>query len=122
VPGSEFWVLYRDGVPAGSVQLQPKVVPEGTHGQIRYFGLTQAAIGHGLGGTLSEHGIAAAWTIPQRHDLPRVTRVWVHTCTLDGPAAHLHPRRPGRTAELPSSRPGHLPHPRHRGHGRQRGH
>lgn len=87
MPGSEFWVLYRDGVPAGYVQLQPKVAPAGTHGQIRYFGLTPAAIGHGLGGSLSEHGIAAGWTIPQRHDLPRVIRVGVRTCTLEGPAA-----------------------------------
>ncbi|MGY4541959.1 hypothetical protein ACVWY0_001872 [Arthrobacter sp. UYNi723] len=29
----------------------------------------------------------AAWSLTQRVDLPQVSRVWVHTCTLDGPAA-----------------------------------
>ncbi|MCU1568825.1 MAG: hypothetical protein JWQ56_3762, partial [Pseudarthrobacter sp.] len=29
----------------------------------------------------------AAWSLTQRFDLPQVARVWVHTCSLDGPAA-----------------------------------
>lgn len=87
VPGTEFWILYDAGVPAGYVHLQPALEPDGTHVEIRYFGLAARAIGRGLGGPLLEHGIDAAWTLPERSGLPPVTRVWVHTCSLDGPAA-----------------------------------
>ncbi|MFE7423466.1 GNAT family N-acetyltransferase [Rhodococcus sp. NPDC057529] len=85
--GTEFLVLYRQGVPAGYVHLQPLPGEDGTHVEIRYFGLVEDAIGKGLGGPLLEHGIAAAWSLPERFDLPGITRVWVHTCTLDGPNA-----------------------------------
>ncbi|WP_426988095.1 GNAT family N-acetyltransferase [Pseudarthrobacter sp. Y6] len=86
-PGTEFWVLYGEGVPWGYVHLQPVVAEDGTHVEVRYFGLSEQAIGRGLGGRLLEHGITAAWSLTQRFDLPPVSRVWVHTCTLDGPAA-----------------------------------
>ncbi|WP_282824974.1 GNAT family N-acetyltransferase [Gulosibacter sediminis] len=87
VPGTEFLVLVGDGQPLGYVQLQPQ--PRGADAQVevRYFGLAEGAIGRGLGGLLLEHGVAAAWTMGERFDLPAVTRVWVHTCSLDGPAA-----------------------------------
>ena len=87
VPGTEFWILYREGVPQGFVQLQPEVEADGSHVEIRYFGLAASAIGRGLGGRMLEHGVAEAWTLPARHDLPNAARVWVHTCSLDGPAA-----------------------------------
>ena len=87
VPGTEFWIIYREGVPMGYVQLQPIAQSDGTHVEIRYFGLAQQAIGCGLGGRLLEHGIVAAWSLPERSGLPPTARVWVHTCTLDGPAA-----------------------------------
>ena len=87
VVGTEFWVLYGGGVPLGYVHLYPTNAKNGTHVEIRYFGLTEQAIGRGLGGRLLEHGIGAAWSLPERFDLPPVTRVWVHTCSLDGQAA-----------------------------------
>ena len=87
VPGTEFWIIYREGVPMGYVQLQPIAQSDGTHVEIRYFGLALQAIGCGLGGRLLEHGIVAAWSLPERSGLPPTARVWVHTCTLDGPAA-----------------------------------
>jgi hypothetical protein len=87
VPGTELWILYRAGAPAGYVQLQPAAGVDGTHVEIRYFGLAAPAIGHGLGGPLLEHGVAAAWSLPGRYGLPPAARVWVHTCSLDGPAA-----------------------------------
>jgi GNAT superfamily N-acetyltransferase len=95
VPGSEFRVLVRDGVPAGYVQLHAEVVDGGTHVEIRYFGLAESAIGLGLGGPLLEQGIAAAWTLAERHPLPPTSRVWVHTCSLDGPAALANYRARG---------------------------
>jgi GNAT superfamily N-acetyltransferase len=87
VPGTECWILYGEGVPLGYAQLQPAAAADGTHVEIRYFGLAAPAIGRGLGGRLLEHVIAAAWTLPQRSGLPPAARVWVHTCSLDGPAA-----------------------------------
>ncbi|MBM7498886.1 GNAT family N-acetyltransferase [Oerskovia paurometabola] len=87
VPGTEFWILYGEDGPWGYVQLQPVVAEDRTHVEVRYFGLAEQAIGRGLGGVLLEHGVAAAWSLPRRFDLPRVARVWVHTCSLDGPAA-----------------------------------
>ncbi len=95
VPGTEFWVLYGEGGPWGYVHLQPLVDASGTHVEIRYFGLTERAIGRGLGGRLLEHGIAAAWSLAERADLPPTARVWVHTCTLDGPAALANYRARG---------------------------
>jgi GNAT superfamily N-acetyltransferase len=86
-PGVEFWILYGEGVPLGYVHLHPTHTESGTDVEIRYFGLAEQAIGRGLGGCLLEHGIRAAWSLPERFGLPPVTRVWVHTCTLDGPAA-----------------------------------
>lgn len=85
--GTEFWVLYGEGVPWGYVHLQPVAAEDGTRVEVRYFGLSEQAIGRGLGGWLLEHGITAAWSLTQRFNLPQVARVWVHTCTLDGPAA-----------------------------------
>jgi ribosomal protein S18 acetylase RimI-like enzyme len=87
VPGTETSVLYGGGAPLGYVQIQPAPHHDGAHVEIRYLGLVHRAFGRGWGAALLEHGVHAAWTLPRRHALPPVTRVWVHTCTLDGPAA-----------------------------------
>jgi GNAT superfamily N-acetyltransferase len=50
--------------------------------QIAYFGLLPEFIGRGLGGALLTNAIEEAWRTS-----PSTTRVWVHTCTLDHPAA-----------------------------------
>ncbi|MFT4219747.1 MAG: GNAT family N-acetyltransferase [Microbacterium sp.] len=87
IPGTEFWILSGAGQPLGYVHLCPSPSDHGTSVEIRYFGLAPQAIGRGLGGRLLEHGVRAAWTLPERFGLEPTTRVWVHTCTLDGPAA-----------------------------------
>lgn len=87
VPGTEFWIPSGDGVPLGFVQLQPQRIEGATQVEIRYFGLIGRAAGRGLGGALLEHAIDAAWSLPERFDTAPVARVWVHTCSLDGPAA-----------------------------------
>lgn len=87
VAGTEFWILYVGGAPWGYVQLHPVVADDGTHVEIRYFGLVEQAIGRGLGSRMLEHAITSAWSLATRSDLPPVVRVWVHTCSLDGPAA-----------------------------------
>lgn len=87
VPGTETWVVYDGGAPCGFVQLQPTPgTPEGSV-EVRYFGLVQEAIGRGLGRRLLRHGIEAAWSLAERHELPPTSRVWLHTCDLDGGAA-----------------------------------
>ena len=50
--------------------------------EIAYFGLLSEFIGGGLGGALLTSAIEEAWRTS-----PSVTRVWVHTCTLDHPGA-----------------------------------
>lgn len=87
VPGTEFLVAYDDAQPVGFVHLQGQTHPAGSQVEIRYFGLVESAIGRGLGRALLERGIEAAWTLPVRHNLAPVQRVWLHTCSLDGPAA-----------------------------------
>jgi GNAT superfamily N-acetyltransferase len=48
--------------------------------ELSYFGLVRELVGQGLGRWLMAEAMARAW-------LPGVTRVHVHTCTLDHPAA-----------------------------------
>ncbi|MGZ8493500.1 MAG: GNAT family N-acetyltransferase [Gemmatirosa sp.] len=48
--------------------------------EIVYFGLVAEAQGRGWGRALLTHAVDAAWAMG-------ATRVWLHTCTLDGPAA-----------------------------------
>ena len=84
-PGVETWTAWVRGTPAGYVEL----VPDGAGSvEIAYFGLLPAFIGRGLGGHLLWRGTAAAWSLADRHPSVAPTRrVWVHTCSLDGPAA-----------------------------------
>ena len=75
-PETSVHVLYMHGIPAGYVELS------GQNGdtEIAYFGLRPQFIGRGLGKHLLSYGIARAWE-------RETSRVWVHTCNLDGPHA-----------------------------------
>lgn len=100
VTGTETYVAYVDGEPAGYVQIQPTPVGAAeargrASVEIRYFGLVESTIGRGLGRMLLTHGIDAAWTLDERHAVPATQRVWVHTCSLDGPAALRNYERRG---------------------------
>lgn len=70
------WVLWQAGAPAGYIELQ-RVEREV---EIAYFGLMPDCLGRGFGGHLLTEGLRAAWDWG-------ADRVWVHTCSLDGPAA-----------------------------------
>jgi GNAT superfamily N-acetyltransferase len=74
----ETWVLYVSGAPAGYVELERQEF--GTQVEIAYFGLFPEFTGQRLGGYLLTFALERAW-------LPEVRRVWVHTCSLDHPAA-----------------------------------
>lgn len=76
-PGVAVWVLFHDATPAGFFEL-------GRHTdgsvEIVYFGLTAAFVGRGLGKYLLSRAAECAWAFG-------ADRVWLHTCTLDAPAA-----------------------------------
>jgi GNAT superfamily N-acetyltransferase len=75
--GVELRVLFRADQPAGFFEL--KRHPDGSV-EIVYFGLTSAFFGKGLGKHLLTKAAESAWALG-------ATRVWLHTCTLDSPAA-----------------------------------
>ncbi|TDG11925.1 GNAT family N-acetyltransferase [Seongchinamella unica] len=72
------WVGYHKGSPAGYFELQKQA---GDEVEIKYFGLAPAFIGKGFGGKLLTCALEQAWAWDE------VTRVWVHTCSLDHPDA-----------------------------------
>lgn len=88
-PATIFLIASADGVPQGYLHLGASAVGETSEIEIKYFGLVTAAIGKGLGTALLTRGIERAWRAAELDDVPPVSRVWVHTCSLDGPAA-LH--------------------------------
>jgi GNAT superfamily N-acetyltransferase len=72
----ETWLARLDGEPAGYVELERQL--EGDV-EIAYFGVLPPFHGRGIGAHLLAHAI--------RRGLELGTRVWVHTCSLDGPQA-----------------------------------
>lgn len=76
------WVAYVDGTPAGYFELE-RQAPDSV--EIAYFGLMPAFIGQGIGGALLTDAVNTAWDFGARGR--DGTRVWLHTCTLDHPAA-----------------------------------
>ena len=83
-PGFETWVAYVGGVPAGYIASKA----DGTEIEVENFGLLPGFIGRGIGGHLLTVGLQNAWTMAERQpEIERVTRVWLHTNTLDGPNA-----------------------------------
>jgi GNAT superfamily N-acetyltransferase len=71
------FAAYYDASPAGYYELRRD--HDGGI-EIAYFGLVPAFIGRGFGSALLTHALEEAWRL-------NPTRVWVHTCTLDHPAA-----------------------------------
>ncbi|WP_329137616.1 GNAT family N-acetyltransferase [Streptomyces sp. NBC_01476] len=92
-PGRELWVAYRHGTPAGYLELAGQ--DEGAV-EIVYFGLLPRFRGLGIGGHLLSYGTARAWELARRWPgRPATGRVWLHTCSLDGPHALGNYRRRG---------------------------
>jgi GNAT superfamily N-acetyltransferase len=76
-PQVRTWVAYVGGNPAGYFELLQDT-PNSV--EISYFGLLPQFLGKGHGGYLLTTAIRQAWDWGAH-------RVWVHTCTLDGPYA-----------------------------------
>ena len=85
-PSVTLLVLYARGTPAGYVELEREAAEPGT--EVAYFGLFPAFHGRGLGKHLLSHGVQRAYD-------DGAERVWVHTCTLDGPHALANYRARG---------------------------
>jgi GNAT superfamily N-acetyltransferase len=73
--GVETWVASVAGERAGYYELRAD--EDGI--EVAYFGLVAAFHGRGLGGFLLTHALRRGFELGPR--------VWLHTCTLDGPAA-----------------------------------
>jgi ribosomal protein S18 acetylase RimI-like enzyme len=71
------WVLYVDGSPAGYAELERHA--DGST-EIAYFGLLPEFTRRGLGKLMLTATVKRAWE-------EGASRVWLHTCTLDDPAA-----------------------------------
>lgn len=76
-PRVELHVLHVDGVPAGFAELDRRQMDEI---ELVQFGLMPAYIGQGLGKWFLRWAIDKAWSHGPK-------RFWLHTCTLDHPAA-----------------------------------
>ena len=73
----ELQVLHVDGEPAGFAELDRRTPDEI---ELVQFGLLPNFIGHGLGKWFLQWAVDQAWSYEPR-------RFWLHTCTLDHPAA-----------------------------------
>ena len=76
-PNTQVHVLYVSGSPGGYVELCRH---DDASVEIAYFGLRRSYMGRGLGKHLLSYGVARAWEMT-------ASRVWLHTCNLDGPHA-----------------------------------
>lgn len=71
------WVMVHDGSPAGFFEL---TTHDDGSTEIAYLGLLAEFTGRGLGKALVTAAVEEAWG-------RGANRVWLHTCTLDHPAA-----------------------------------
>jgi ribosomal protein S18 acetylase RimI-like enzyme len=92
-PELETWVAHEHGTPAGFIDLAASA--DGVV-EITSFGLLPAFRGRRIGGHLLSVGTARAWDLGRRRPaLPVTRRVWLHTCSRDGPHALDNYRRRG---------------------------
>jgi GNAT superfamily N-acetyltransferase len=72
----------RDGTPQGLLELDFSTENQC---ELAYFGLVPEMTGRGHGDWLMAHALKRAWA--GQTGQPSISRVWVHTCDLDHPAA-----------------------------------
>lgn len=84
-PRDELHVLHVDAAPAGFAELDRR---QGDDIELVQFGLTGEFIGQGLGKWFLQWTIDKAWSYQPK-------RLWLHTCTLDHPAAWPNYRKSG---------------------------
>lgn len=77
IPGVSVWLMSWQESPAGYFELREH---DDRSVEIAYFGLLPEFIGRGWGKYLLTRAVESAWQLGPE-------RVWLHTCTLDHPAA-----------------------------------
>ena len=83
--------VYRLEAPDGEVGILELDFREADTCELVYFGVSRGLVGGGAARWLMNRAIDRAWSQPIR-------RFWVHTCTLDAPAAPAFYQRSGFTA------------------------
>lgn len=84
-PKVDVHVLYVEGVPAGYGELDAR---QAGQVELAYFGLIPEFIGLGVGKRFLQYLCSTAWQAGgQAQKQAEMTRLWVHTCTLDHPRA-----------------------------------
>jgi ribosomal protein S18 acetylase RimI-like enzyme len=76
-PGISLWLLTWEAAPAGYFELKRH---DDASMEIAYFGLLPEYFGRGWGRFLLSEAVRRAWSFAP-------SKVWLHTCTLDHPAA-----------------------------------
>ena len=76
-PAVSLWLLTSGAAPAGYFELRAH---DDRSVEIAYFGLLPEFVGRGWGGHVLTRAVETAWGM-------KPERVWLHTCTLDHPAA-----------------------------------
>jgi GNAT superfamily N-acetyltransferase len=76
-PGVSIWLMTWEAAPAGYFELKRT---DDDAIEIAYFGLLPEYFGRGWGKFLLVEAVRQAWSLEP-------SRVWLHTCTLDHPAA-----------------------------------
>lgn len=76
-PDVSLWLMTWEAAPAGYFELKRH---EDASVEVAYFGLLPEFIGRGWGKYLLAEAVNGAWAL-------KPPRVWLHTCTLDHPAA-----------------------------------
>ena len=76
-PTNEMFIAEHEDKEVGMAELDRSDPP---NVEITFFALYPEAIGKGLGRPLMEEILTRAW-------IGATTRIWLHTCTLDAPAA-----------------------------------
>ena len=76
-PAVEAFAFVVEGADAGILELDFR---KGRECELAFLGLVPGAIGRGLGQELAREAIRRAFARP-------ISRLWLHTCTLDHPAA-----------------------------------
>ena len=76
-PEISLWLMTYEGAPAGYFELRK--CDDGSV-EVAYFGLLPEFLGRGLGKHLLTCAVQQSWRDGAK-------RVWLHTCTLDDPAA-----------------------------------
>ena len=106
-PELETWIGSVQGTPAGYFELEKQ---SQDNVELAYFGLLPRFLGRGLGGALLTAAVERAWSMG-------ASRVWLHTCSLDGPASLANYQARGfrifkterLVKELPDETPGPWP-------------